>query len=138
LETRSRTANSMRIHADPDPGTGYLLYCKERYQITVFYVSSVFCASYLIACQYRISPHRPDRHPEGTNSDLDIIFAHLFSFTRNCHNQNLKWSRPSNIKIWASKIYSFEAYIKTLKVVSNEKVGGSRMCQTVPIWLGPR
>ncbi len=25
-----------------------------------------------------------------------------------------------------------------LKVVGNEKVGGSGMCQTVPIWLGPR
>jgi hypothetical protein len=24
-----------------------------------------------------------------------------------------------------------------LKVVDNEKVGGSGMCQTVPIWLGP-
>ncbi len=24
------------------------------------------------------------------------------------------------------------------KVVGNEKVGGSGMCQTVPIWLGPR
>jgi hypothetical protein len=26
----------------------------------------------------------------------------------------------------------------SLKVVGNEKVGGSGMCQTVPIWLGPR
>jgi hypothetical protein len=25
-----------------------------------------------------------------------------------------------------------------LKVVGNEKVGGSEMCQSVPIWLGPR
>jgi hypothetical protein len=25
-----------------------------------------------------------------------------------------------------------------LKVVGNEKVGGSGMCQTVPIWFGPR
>ncbi len=25
-----------------------------------------------------------------------------------------------------------------LKVVGNEKVGVSGMCQTVPIWLGPR
>ncbi len=29
-------------------------------------------------------------------------------------------------------------WIKCLKVVGNEKVGGSGMCQTVPIWLGPR
>ncbi len=32
--------------------------------------------------------------------------------------------------------YNFDIY--PLKVVGNEKVGGSRMCQTVPIWLGPR
>jgi hypothetical protein len=28
--------------------------------------------------------------------------------------------------------------IRSLKVVGNEKVGGSGMCQIVPIWLGPR
>jgi hypothetical protein len=28
--------------------------------------------------------------------------------------------------------------VEPLKVVGNEKVGGSGMCQTVPIWLGPR
>jgi hypothetical protein len=26
----------------------------------------------------------------------------------------------------------------SLKVVSNEKVGGPGMCQSVPVWLGPR
>ncbi len=28
--------------------------------------------------------------------------------------------------------------MSTLKVVSNEKVGGPGMCQSVPVWLGPR
>ncbi len=28
--------------------------------------------------------------------------------------------------------------INILKVVGNEKVGGSGVCQSVPIWLGPR
>jgi hypothetical protein len=27
---------------------------------------------------------------------------------------------------------------RCLKVVGNEKVGGSEMCQSVPMWLGPR
>jgi hypothetical protein len=28
--------------------------------------------------------------------------------------------------------------LPSLKVVSNEKVGGPGMCQSVPLWLGPR
>ncbi len=28
--------------------------------------------------------------------------------------------------------------LNSLKVVGNQKVGVSRICQTVPIWLGPR
>ncbi len=31
-----------------------------------------------------------------------------------------------------------EPSMESLKVVGNEKVGGSGMCRTVPIWLGPR
>jgi hypothetical protein len=50
---------------------------------------------------------------EGTDSDLDEIFL-LFGFSRNCQNQNLKLSRPSVLKICVSKIYSFEADIKTV------------------------
>jgi hypothetical protein len=36
-------------------------------------------------------------------------FAHLFGNPRNSQNQNLKLSRPSDLKIWASKLYSLEA-----------------------------
>ncbi len=32
----------------------------------------------------------------------------------------------------------FYNFVIGLKVVGNEKVGGSGMCHSVPIWLGPR
>jgi hypothetical protein len=41
------------------------------------------------------------------------------------------------IRYIADPVYEGQ-YSNTLKVVGNEKVGESGMCQTVPIWLGPR
>jgi hypothetical protein len=45
---------------------------------------------------------------------------------------------PTPIQLPPSESPSFFNYHYTLKVVGNEKEGGSGMCQTVPICLGPR
>ncbi len=50
------------------------------------------------------------------------------NMARYCVTMSNRWTRITSIVLVK----------KTLKVVGNEKVGGSRMCQTVPIWLGPR
>ncbi len=50
------------------------------------------------------------------------------------HNTMEKFKRQVK-----GKIYGIDSiHYVFLKVVGNEKVGGSGMCQTVPIWLGPR
>ncbi len=45
-------------------------------------------------------------------------------------------SRDQNKKIRARFLALFNS--AKLKVVGNEKIGGSGMCQSAPIWLGPR
>ncbi len=45
-------------------------------------------------------------------------------------NQNKDYYKETMVEV--------DATLNFLKVVGNEKVGGSGMCQTVPVCLGPR
>ncbi len=83
-----------------------------------------------------------ERH-KTTQRTLFLLFANnnWFPITLLClaatrfSNSKLNWNigivHPPRYLRWRENLIS-------LKVVGNEKVGGSGMCQTVPICLGPR